>query len=117
MLKKLLAYKNELDKAFNFNISTSRVRQLVQYHFPPTHFISLPITAVLSRSFNLHLHNRHGLQNLRLSLGAQIHSLSKANSLSTNGSEDEHAPSFEDASPAPVIDGGGGVRVIRTQSK
>ncbi|XP_024161814.1 uncharacterized protein LOC112169089 isoform X3 [Rosa chinensis] len=32
-------------------------------------------------------------------------------------SVDEHAPSFEDTSPAPVIDGGGGVRSIRTQSK
>ncbi|XP_040362290.1 uncharacterized protein LOC112202396 isoform X6 [Rosa chinensis] len=29
----------------------------------------------------------------------------------------EHVPSFEDASPTPVIDGGGGVRVIRPQSK
>ncbi|KAM5576782.1 hypothetical protein ABKV19_007562 [Rosa sericea] len=30
-------------------------------------------------------------------------SLSKANSLSTNGSEDEHAPTFQDASPTPAV--------------
>ncbi|PRQ22239.1 hypothetical protein RchiOBHm_Chr6g0248081 [Rosa chinensis] len=87
--KKLLAYKNELDKAFNFNISTSLVRQLVQYHFPPTHFISLPITTVLSRSFNLHSSTCTIATVFKtcasLSLGAQIQSLSKANSLSING--------------------------------